>query len=85
MFIARLTSPRASASGLPSSAVIVRAISSPRRPIISSARNSACARAGAGVSAQPGAAAAAAATARPASSAPDIWKCPSSRSLWAGL
>ena len=63
MFIARRTSPKASPMGLPSSVVMVRAISSARRPIISSARNSTLARPGAGVLAQPGRAARAASTA----------------------
>ena len=54
IFIARRTSPRASAIGFPSSVVMAVAISSARRPMISSALNSSAARPGAGVSAQTG-------------------------------
>ena len=85
MFIARLTSPMASAMGLPSSRVIVRAISSERRSSRSSALNSTAALEGAGVSAQLPRAADAAATASRASPSVEDWNSPSAWLLLAGL
>ena len=71
--------------GLPSSVVMAVAISSARRPMISSALNITAARPGAGVFAQPDSASRAAVTARPASSALEVWNSPTTCSLWAGL
>ena len=85
MFIARFTSPKASAIGFPSSVVMVRAISSPRRPKISNALNSTEARTGAGVLAQLAAASLAAATAAAVSSKLEVWNSPTDSVFLAGL
>ena len=71
--------------GFPSSVVMVRAISSARRPMISMALNSTPARIGAGVLAQPAAASLAAATAAAVSSRLEVWNSPTDSVFLAGL
>ena len=84
-FIVRFTSPRASASDLPSSVVMVRAISSARSSRIARPRKSTDALTGAGVSAHSGAASLAAAIAARESAAVENWNSPSTVVFLAGF